>query len=81
MIEYVYAMGMFMAVYAGPQVYAGESVSDLNRCWINVKCTFDWRQYDALIPALEAMHPRKGFWKDWRRSTNVEIAGQGRYQP
>ena len=70
-----------LALYAGPQVYAGEQVSDLNRCFIDIKCTFDWRQYEALVPAIEALHYRPGFWRGWRRSSNVEIAGQGRYRP
>jgi hypothetical protein len=76
-VEYIFAMGAFMAVYAGPMV----DQSDLKRCGIDFHCSFDWRQYDALVPALEALHPRKGFWKEWRRSTNVEIAGQGRDRP
>jgi hypothetical protein len=42
-----------------------------------------WRGsgYDDLVPWLESLHVRPGFWNNWRRSTNVEIAGQGRYRP
>ena len=70
---------MFGAVYAGPQV----DQQDLHRCGIDFVCQFDWASsgYDSLVPFLEGLHPRPGFWKDWRRSTNIEIAGQGHYRP
>jgi hypothetical protein len=80
----IFALGFSIyADYAArhPQL-AGSPVQNLDDCF-NGKliCSFDWTQYDALVPALEAMHYKPGFWKEWRRSTNVEVAGQGRYRP
>ena len=79
MIQYVLVMGTLTAVFAGPQV----APQDLHLCGIKFECEFDWASsgYDGLVPFLERLHARKGFWQDWRRSTNVEIAGQGRYRP
>ena len=73
MPSYLVVMGMFM-VFGGPQV----APQDLHRCGIDFYCQFDWASggYDGLVPFLEGLHARKGFWRDWRRSTNVEIAGQ-----
>jgi hypothetical protein len=78
-VTFFFVLGMFGAVYAGPQV----DQQDLHRCGIDFVCSFDWRGsgYDDLVPWLESLHVRPGFWKNWRRSTNVEIAGRGRYRP
>jgi hypothetical protein len=81
MPEYIFALGAFMAVYAGPQLGHEETMSCARDYACSQTLQFDWSQYDVLVPALEGLHYRKDFWKDWRRSTNVEIAGQGRYRP
>jgi hypothetical protein len=78
-VKFVFVFGTLMAVYAGPMV----DQQDLRMCGIKFDCSFDWASsgYDTLVPFLEGLHARKGFWRDWRRSTNVEIAGRGCYRP
>jgi hypothetical protein len=78
-VKYVFVFNTLVAVFAGPQV----DQQDLHLCGIKFTCQFDWKGsgYDELVPFLERLHVRKDFWKNWRRSTNVEIAGQGRYRP
>jgi hypothetical protein len=78
-IQFVFVLGAWWAVYAGPQV----DQQDLHLCGVKFDCEFDWAHsgYDGLVPYLEGLRVKPGFWRQWRRSTNVEIAGQGRYRP
>jgi hypothetical protein len=77
----IFVMLLMIPLYAGGQM-SQQEVTICARDWAcSQTMHFDWREYDVLVPYLESIKVKPGFWKNWRRSTNVEIALQGRYRP